>query len=210
MKRLMLIRHPEVLAAEKLKFFGATDVSLSRHGYKQAQRLADFLSKRRVNAVYCSPLQRAKHTAQLIADRFKLKTQIIPELREINFGRWEGNSYHEIINDDPQLYQDWLKMEPEFRFPEGESLAEFYQRVMQEYNRILSTDLKTQAGELIVMVAHGGVIKLILADLLGIQWGGVNSLKQDFGALNILEYQDGYGVVRLMNDTCYLEGTCRD
>ncbi len=210
MKRLMLIRHPEVLDAEKLRFFGATDVPLSQLGYKQAEQLADFLSQRRVKAVYCSQLQRAKHTAQLAADRLELTINIIPELQEINCGRWEGNSYQEIVNDDEQLYQDWLKMEPGFRFPEGESLAEFNKRVMQEYNRILSTSIETQAGELIVIVAHGGVIKLILANLLGIKWGQVNCIKQDFGALNIIEYQDGYGVLRLMNDTCYLDGKCRD
>ncbi len=209
MKRLMLIRHPEIADAEQLKYFGATDVRLSQHGYKQAERLADFLSKRQVKAVYCSPLQRAKYTAQLIADKSGLTINIIPELKEINFGRWEGNSYQEILSVDEQLCREWLEMKPEFRFPAGESLAEFYQRVIQEYNRILSTDLETQAGELIVVVAHGGVIRLILADLLDINWGRVNCIKQDFGALNIIEYHDDCGLLRLLNDTCYLDGKCR-
>jgi broad specificity phosphatase PhoE len=210
MKRLMLIRHPEVLEAEKLKFFGATDVPLSQHGYRQAECLASYLSKRQVSAVYCSPLHRAKYTAQRIAETCKLTPTIIQALKEINFGHWEGSSYYDIIGDDEQLYRNWLKMEPEFRFPGGESLAEFHQRVMPEYKRIVASDLETQDGALIVVVVHGGVIKLILAELLGIHWGGVNSIKQDFGALNILEYHNGYGVVRLMNDTCYLDGLCRD
>jgi broad specificity phosphatase PhoE len=209
MKRLALIRHPEVVDAERLRYFGVTDVALSKQGHRQAERLADFLRHWRIRAVYCSHLQRARYPAQLIAERFGLEVNITPELREVNFGRWEGSSYQQMLNDDEQLYREWLSMSPGFRFPDGESLAEFYQRIMREYNRILASEVDTRDGELIVVVTHGGVIKLILADLLGIDWGRVNCIRQDFGALNIIEHQDGYGVVRLMNDTCYLEPLCR-
>ncbi len=208
MKKIMLIRHPEIEDAKQLKYFGITDVALSEQGYKQAERLAEFLSNKQVKTVYSSHLHRAKHTAQLVADKLNLPLNVTPELREVNFGRWEGNSYQEMIDNDEGLYQAWLGMSPEFRFPEGESLGEFYQRVTKEYERILADNNDTQDGELIVIVAHGGVIKLLLADLLGIEWGKVNSIKQDFGALNIIEHYDSHSILRQMNDTCYLNGLC--
>jgi broad specificity phosphatase PhoE len=207
MKRLVLIRHPEIAGAEQLKYFGNTDVALSEQGQKQAECLADFLSRRRVKAVYCSNLQRARYPAQLVAERFNLSINIVSGLRELNFGRWEGKTFQEMLEDDEQLCRAWFNMEPGYRLPGGESLGEFYQRIMQEYNNILADGVHTQDGELIVILTHGGVIKFILADLLGLQWGKVNCIKQDFGALNLIEYQNGHGVLRLMNDTCYLERT---
>lgn len=206
MRKVMLIRHPEIEGAKLFKYFGITDVALSKQGYKQAECLAGFLSHQPVKTVYSSHLQRAKYTAQLIADKFGLSLNVTPELREIDFGRWEGNSYQEMIDDDERLYQAWLDMSPEFCFPEGESLGEFYHRVTKEYKRILADNADTQDEELIVIVSHGGVIKLLLADMLGIEWGKVNSIKQDFGALNIIEHQNGYNVLQRMNDTCYLAG----
>jgi broad specificity phosphatase PhoE len=205
MKRILLIRHPEIAGAEQLRYFGNTDVELSERGYKQAEQMLKYLSPRKVKSVYCSQLQRAKHPAQLLAEKLKLKLNVVPGLCEVNFGRWEGKSFQEMLDEDENLYRAWLGMAPEFGFPEGETLGEFYRRVMREYNNILSADNNHPQSEgLDVLLTHGGVIKLILADLLGIEWGKVNNIKQDFGALNLIEYKDGYGVLRLMNDTCYL------
>jgi len=203
MRRIFLIRHTEVADASARRYYGSTDVDLSRRGEQQAQLLADYLALHGIKAVFSSNLKRAKCPAILLAQKLKLDHCIEPGLRELNFGSWEGLSFEEMLERNPQLYQDWMRMSPDFCFPQGESLAQFHQRVMPAFRKIVA---RPDIDSPVAVFTHGGVIKLILAELLGIQWGQVNCLRQSFGAVNIIDYQDGSGVLQLMNDICYLGG----
>ena len=201
MRHVFLIRHPEIMQAEAKRYYGVTDVDLSQRGEEQAQLLADHLSSQpAIETVFSSHLKRTQRPAGLLAQRLKIFHRIEPDLGEINFGSWEGLAFQEMLGRDPQLYRDWLRMAPNFGFPQGESLAQFQQRVIPAYKRIA---LDGNDGASAAVFTHGGVIKLILADLLVIPWGQVNCLRQSFGAVNIIDYQDGVGVLQLMNDTCY-------
>ncbi len=202
MKRIFLVRHTEVANTSARRYYGSTDVELSPRGKQQAQLLADYLSLQGIKAVFSSNLKRAKCPANLLARKLKLEHGIEPGLQELNFGSWEGLSFEEMLKRNPQLYQDWMRMSPELCFPEGESLAQFHQRVIPAFKKIVACpDIDSP----VAVFTHGGVIKLILADLMGVPWGQVNCLRQSFGAVNIIDYQDGYGILQLMNDTCYLE-----
>ncbi len=205
MKKIMLIRHPEIQDADKLKYFGNTDIPLSKTGYTQAHDLCKFLSRRQIENIYCSHLQRTKYPAGLLSNKFDLPVNITPQLGEVNFGRWEGKSFAEMMSDNKQLFSDWWDMKPDFRFPDGERLADFYNRITAKYKRIVDSTPDTDNGEFTVIITHGGVIKLLLAELLQLSWDRINFIKLDFGALNIIEYQNGYAVLRLLNDTCYLK-----
>src|SRR6266446_3415619 len=88
--RLYLIRHGEVEGAADGRLLGRTDTPLSKRGLEQARKLAGELSEAQLSAVYSSDLQRARMTAELIAQRGNLKVQESSAWREVDMGEWEG------------------------------------------------------------------------------------------------------------------------
>ncbi len=106
---LYLIRHGETEGSETKRYKGSIDVPLSEKGIEQIKKTSVFISaeaqKRRrgnVGAVYCSPLSRALKSAEIIAEPHGLKPVVINDLRERNFGIWEGMSFAEIKEKYPQ------------------------------------------------------------------------------------------------------------
>src|SRR5438045_6469752 len=103
--RLLLVRHGETLANRAYRYIGTRDDALSTLGQTQATQLADVLSVLPVTAVYSSPLQRAYNTALPIAARHALEVQRVDDLRECNFGAWEGLTRAEVLALSPQDVQ---------------------------------------------------------------------------------------------------------
>src|SRR6516165_4417328 len=100
--RLYLIRHGESLANREYRYIGTRDDPLSAHGQTQALQLAEALSGLPITAVYSSPLQRTYYTALQIAASHNLEVQRVDELRECNFGTWEGLSRAEVLERSPE------------------------------------------------------------------------------------------------------------
>ena len=100
--RLVLVRHGETNANREYRYIGARDDPLSEHGQAQALQLAEALAALPVAAVYSSPLQRAYNTALPIAARHGLGVQTLDDLRESNFGTWEGLSHAEVVARSPE------------------------------------------------------------------------------------------------------------
>src|SRR5438270_15124 len=90
--RVYLIRHGEVEGAGSGKLLGRTDTPLSERGLEQSHQVAEVLSTAQLSAVYCSDLQRARTTAEMIAKRSNLKVQENSAWREIDMGHWEGQT----------------------------------------------------------------------------------------------------------------------
>jgi alpha-ribazole phosphatase len=199
--KLILIRHGETLWAKENRYQGHTDVELSERGRKQVKLLAKRLAKEKITAIYASDLQRASETAKAIAKFHSLKVKETPLLREISFGDWEGLKFEEIEARDKELVKKWKNDLPNFRPPQGESLPELKARA----EKFLQKILKRHKGENIIVVSHGGFIRIILCSLFNLDFSKFFwRIKQDLGAINIIEFFEGEPVISLLNDTCHL------
>ena len=206
--KLLLIRHGESDGNVQRKFSGFQDVDLTEKGIWQAKRLARRLERVQVNAVYCSDLKRARHTAEIIfGDRGK-DIVVSPNLREINFGAWEGYTFEEVkskfgYGDEFNHLMENIK--PEAAIPQGESLVDLNDRVMAELNNLLKKHEKTDKDKTIALVCHGGTIRVILSNALNIGLKNMWNIEQYSTALNIINYYDHKAFVALINDTSHLE-----
>ncbi|MCK5504156.1 MAG: alpha-ribazole phosphatase [Thermodesulfovibrionia bacterium] len=198
--RVNLIRHGETEGAETKRYKGHIDVPLSENGIKQITKLSNYLvqngskSLNGLNAVYCSDLSRAVKSAEIIAGPYGLKPVIIKALRERNFGVWEGMSFDEIKEKYPDTFNAWTENPLKFSPIEGESTIEVKDRALKAFNEITE---RHNSGN-IAVVAHGGINRVILCELLGIPLENIFRIEQDFAALNVIELWD-YPVVKHIN-----------
>jgi alpha-ribazole phosphatase len=200
MTKVILIRHGETLWNVEMKYQGHCDVALTEKGIKQAELAADSLAKESISAVYASDLCRAFVTAESIANKHDLQVATIPELREINFGQWEGLAYDKINNQWSDIMAKLFTHPDEIQIPDGETFREVKERA----TIALSTLIKKHPNETIVVVSHGGTIRTILCSVLNIPLNHLWNIKQDNTAINILEYYDDQALVSLVNGTYHL------
>jgi broad specificity phosphatase PhoE len=204
--KLILIRHGESDSNVQRKFSGFQDVDLTEKGIWQAKRLAYRLLKVPVDAVFCSDLKRAIHTADIVFGNRNINMLINPNLREMNFGIWEGKTFEEIKLKEGVKFTSWMESPDERSIiPQGESLAILNERVMTEVNRILQEYKDEEKDKTIAIVCHGGAIRMILCNALNLELKNLWYIKQKSTALNMIDYYDGKGFVSLINDTSHLE-----
>lgn len=194
--RLFLIRHGQVVNHHEFRYNGHFDVDITDHGVEQMLRAADFLASARIKAIYSSDLQRAVKGAEIIAKRLGLKPARVAALREIHLGRWEGLTREEASERFPEEAHLTFKDLTTGRMEGGESVAELRTRVAPAVSRILSL----HPDEAIVVVAHGGVNRVILNEAMNVGDKNFFSIEQDYGCVNVIDYfSDGVRLVKLLN-----------
>ena len=194
--RLYLIRHGEVANAFGKKVYnGQFDVDLSSNGCKQMEDVAGFLSDKPVRAVYSSDLKRTVIGARMIADKHNLKAVQKKYLREKDFGRWEGLAYDQVAERYPDEWQAWLADPVISRQAGGETFIEVEKRVIPEMEKIISC----HRGEEIVVLAHGGVNRIVLCHALGLDLRYIFRIEQGYAAINIIDFFEDTAYVKLMN-----------
>jgi broad specificity phosphatase PhoE len=172
-----------------------TTVKVSHHPSSLCQGADDGLTADRLKTVYTSDLSRAVKSGEIIGASHGLIPVKMPELRERNFGIWEGMSFTEIREQYPEEFDAWAGNPLKYSPVRGESTLEMKERVIGALDRILST----HGGETIAIVAHGGVNRLILCHVIGIPLENIFRIEQDYAAVNIVEFWDSYPVVKLIN-----------
>ena len=162
-KKLLLVRHCETAPEYYGKFVGSSDVDLGPAASEQAARLAEVITAgHNPELVFCSPMGRARKTLELMGQPgLTGKMMVEPDLREIDFGRWEGKSFEEISESDSELVRRWSAWSPEFIFPEGEAVGDFLKRVHRMADRLAALEKDT-----VLVVAHGGVIRAMICHIL--------------------------------------------
>ena len=197
---IYLIRHGEVNDGDERRYNGHIDVPMSAQGVIHLKRLADYMVNKCVktagplSAVYCSDLSRAVTSAGIIAGPMGLDPQMVPGLKEYSFGEWEGMTFREIEDRWPDAFSAWAGNPLRFSPPGGESTLQVRDRAMEAFSSIAARHTESN----IAIVSHGGVIRIILCELLGIPLEHIFRIEQNFAALNIVEMWD-YPVVKLMN-----------
>ena len=200
MSKLFLVRHGDTELNSAERYWGRSDVKLSAAGIGQAERLRDRLAVEKIDAVYSSNLERALVTAEIIASGRQLAVITCAELREVNFGQLEGLNFSEISRLYPEVAKLWVERSSKLKYPGGESLVKFNNRV----SKFLSRLDKHTVGETILIVAHAGVLRTLVCQLLGIDPQRRWQFRLDLASLSILETHQQGAILSLLNDVSHL------
>lgn len=159
---LTLIRHGETRANLEGVWHGSIDTPLTERGRAQARRVAGFAAQhlRDAVALYSSPLQRARHTAEAIAADLALELCVDEALAEYHLGEWEGKTYR-VLYEELRLWHH-MKLDADFAPHGGESPRQVAQRLSEALLRIAAA----HPGERVIVVTHGGALSLGLAQLI--------------------------------------------
>lgn len=201
---LYLIRHGQTESNVAGLLHGSTDVPLNPYGLRQAERVAVRVAEMtELSVMYSSPLQRALQTAQAISRLTHLPLELHPGLAEINFGLAEGATIDELAENYPHLYEQLLDYDDtDVRFPEGESRAEFANRIESALDDIVNAHL----GQRIIIVAHGGVIARAVSLFNGERPGDWQRYSIANCSVTHFEIASTGPIAHLISDTVHFEG----
>ena len=199
-KRLILIRHGDLGESCRGRYISRTDVPLSTEGRRQAAALAGELVPLNGARILCSPLLRCRETAG-IALGAGATLDLDDDLREIDFGRWEGMSFAEVAAADPAAVDRWAALDEDFAFPGGEGIGVFRERIGAAAGRIADDPAGT-----VVAITHGGAIRLFICRFLGLDYRQYLLFDVRPASISEIRIEDGRGVLTRVNDTHHLEG----
>ncbi len=199
--RFHLLRHGQTELSVERRYSGRGNPALTDLGRRQAEAAAQFVATTGgIAAVISSPLQRAYDTAEAAAKALGLDVSVDADLIETDFGGWEGLTFGEAAERDPELHKRWLR-DTSVAPPDGESFDAAAERVGRARARIISE----HPGETVLLVSHVTPIKTLLRMALDAGPSILYRLHLDLASLSIAEfYPDGAASVRLVNQTSYL------
>ncbi|MBU0675518.1 MAG: histidine phosphatase family protein [Proteobacteria bacterium] len=162
-KKILLVRHGSTGTEYAGRFIGSSDIPLGAKAPEEVARLAEVLKPLAPEVTFHSPLGRVQQTVSMLGSAISTRVFEDPDLREIDFGRWEGKRFTEIAEGDSELVKRWSIWNHEFAFPEGEAVVDFLDRVGRVAEKLVGC-----REERILVVAHGGVIRALICHLLKI------------------------------------------
>jgi probable phosphoglycerate mutase len=199
---LLLLRHGETPLSVERRFSGLGDAELTANGLAQAAAAAERLSREpyRLDAIVSSPLKRARQTAEAVAQRTGLGVEVDDDLREADFGAWEGHTFTEVQRGWPAELAAWLA-DPNTAPPDGESFEAVAQRIRRAEERLV----ERYEGRTVLIVSHVTPIKTLLRFALMAPPVTLYRMHLDLACLSLIEhYADGQSVVKSFNDTSHL------
>lgn len=160
-KDFYIFRHGETdLNLQKRWQGSGMNFDLNETGIKQAQELSEKLEDKNIEFIFSSPLVRAKHTAEIAAEKIKVPVKVIKDLRECYYGDAEGKLISDLTEKFPDILNNWYNPDERFadiRFPNGESKREARDRVLQ----VMSTLIK-EPYDMMGVAIHGGTMGQLL------------------------------------------------
>ncbi len=203
MVKVILVRHGETdwNAVRRIQG-GSSDTPLNETGKKQAASLALRLRSEKLRAIYSSPLQRARNTAQAIARYHQLEVKIEPSLKEIEVGELEGVTVTEIGKRLDQLLTAKSQGEALPRMPGGESLTEVQQRAWDTIQHLVGQ----HPDGVLVVVSHYFVILAIVCATLNLPLSQIGRLRLGAGSISTITFDQSVTRLILFNDSCHFTG----
>ena len=201
MTKIICVRHGQTEWNVLGRYQGQTDIALSPLGIEQAEKLAAHFPVDKVEAVYSSDLVRAMTTARCVADRFGLTVEPRPELRELNFGDWEGLTYDEIVAKWPDALNNFFQHPDVLEIPHGESFPKLRERALDAVEKIVAC----HPNQTVAVFAHGAILRTILTAALHMDLKYVWTIRQFNTAVNIVTYTEHGTTVELLNGTGHLK-----
>jgi alpha-ribazole phosphatase/probable phosphoglycerate mutase len=186
MLKVILLRHGETpYNADDNRYCGRTDIGLTEKGLAQAQKAFTALKNVQVDAVYASPLVRARTTAEIASGNRPVITD--ERIIEADFGIWEGKTKEEFIAENPGLWQQWMKDPQNTKAGgTGETGGEIVKRVNDFFEEM---NVKHN-NQTIMVVAHNGINRLYMASKLGMPLSYYRRIEQENSSITLFELDD--------------------
>lgn len=200
---LLLVRHGATTANEQRPYIlqgDSIDLPLSPNGREQARAVGEFLAQFPVKRVFCSTMLRARETAGAIAKHHSLQAQPVEGITECAVGRWEGMDWASIEAQYPEECRQFLENPAEVPYLGGESYGDVQKRVMPILDRLL----EQHAGELITVVAHNVVNRVVISHLMGLELKRAKELHQQNCCVNLIQRSPQGTTLLTMNSIFHL------
>lgn len=198
MAEVILIRHGQAEGQDTGKVLGSTDMGLNETGFMQAKKLSQAVGRMHYANIVHSPMRRVVETMNTALPDVAGQT-VDDRLREINFGDWEGLTFDEIRAIDAACADQWLDNDSDFQFPNGEKIADFFDRVED-----FAADLRKMSGPVLIF-AHGGVICHMISHFINLNYQNAFSLAIDHTSISKVKIFDGSAVLSELNNTHHLD-----
>jgi ribonuclease H / adenosylcobalamin/alpha-ribazole phosphatase len=197
----LLLRHGQTPLSAERRFAGRGDIPLTEAGRRQAAAAASRLSARGgIDVIVTSPLQRARRTAQAVAEATGAPLQVENDLIEADFGKWEGLTFAEAAAQWPDEMMAWLA-NADVAPPGGESFATAAHRVLGALDRLLAA----HPQRIMVLVSHVTPIKTLVCRAILAPPAALFRIHLDVASLCEIDwFSDGPALVRSLNDTAHL------
>ncbi|HAJ95165.1 MAG TPA: alpha-ribazole phosphatase [Actinobacteria bacterium] len=199
--KLFLIRHGQTSWNMEGRYQGSCDIELNSTGVKQAELVSKYLSRVKFLKIYSSPLKRTMKTANIINKRTEAEIKTYDDLKEVDFGKWEGLRFKQIDKDYHVDYQRWLTDPYSNRPTGGENFKELTLRTTSVIDSIVAESTDDSS---VAIITHGGVILSLLVYWLQIPLPRWKSIIQRQGAINIAVIDKGYPYISAINYTGHL------
>lgn len=199
---IYLVRHGETDWNRERRYHGSVDLEMNERGLDQIRALGERFAGKHFDAVYSSPLGRARATAEAVVGDRDIPIAVEPGLVELGFGSWEGLSHEDLVKQEAGAYFDWLADPVEQSPPGGESIGEMARRA----GAAIRSMVEAHPDGSVLAATHAGPIRVILCDALGLDLRNFLRIVLDPGGVSIVTYWGEQGAVRLVNDTSHWRG----
>lgn len=188
-----LVRHAAHDRVDSILCGRMPGVTLGPRGREQAAALAKRLQHSGAVAVLTSPMERARETAGPVAAALGLEPEQAPDLNEIDFGAWTGQSFGDLASDT--AWQAWNSARAIGKAPGGESMVEAQQRI----NGLLAR-LGQAGGVAVILVSHGDIIRAAVLAILGLSLDAYHRIDIDPASVTTLSIWPGGGKIVGLNE----------
>lgn len=195
--RFILVRHGETEANKQGLFYGGTDLPLTEHGCQQAADIASYLNEAQIDKVLTSDLLRTKQTAEYIRSSKNYQYESHSHLNEMYFGDWEMQHHSQIALDFADDWKVWVDDWQHATPTNGESFPCFAERIQMAADRLRDEAIDVPANRLVV--AHKGVIGIILCRWLGLPAKAMWQFPCQQGCYSVVESHNGYMTLSVFN-----------
>ena len=192
--KFIIARHAETEANANRIFSGWTDYPLTKKGINQAERLGYMLKKNyNIDKLYSSPLDRALKTANIVSKSIEREIIVTDNLKEVNFGIFEGKTGEEIQAEHGEHWNSWHKDYVNFRLPQGENLIDLLNRI-----KPLIDNLK-QGDKDCLLVTHAAVMQVAITYLLDLDLKKMWNFQCKNCSFVELEYSNNFAFIKRLS-----------
>jgi probable phosphoglycerate mutase len=199
--RLIIVRHGESEWNRIGRYQGQLDAPLSDLGGRQAEALAGRLQREPIDAIFASPLQRAAKTAEAIAHYHPdVPFEQTSALLEIDHGDWQGLIAEEVIARYGEGLREWRSHPSRSQMPNGESFSNILKRVLDFKERLC----QEYHGRNVLISTHDVVVKILVADALGMNMDRINRIWVTNASISVIEYGEDLPYLVSLSEACHL------
>ncbi len=198
-KNLHLIRHGQTDWNVERRVMGDLGIDINDLGVNQIQESSKYLISTGLDHIYSSPLKRAVSSAKILCRELGANLTIDPRLSELKFGHWQGMNISELMEDS--TYHQWRAHPAKFTLPGGETLGDVRKRCMEAVDEILSQETGTH----LAIVSHSDVIRVILANFMGLPLDMIFKITIDNASISSIRIAGDTSCVLTINSTNQLQ-----